>query len=112
MAALGNKCATNSWAEVQVFAELRLNQTRRNAAPPASEQATWLYTPKGRYGFTDRVPVVVVNDRGNSKVTVRAPLERGGFKKTSVSRQRLEFAPWSESQLAAWNRAAEKGAQA
>lgn len=47
------------------------------------DRATWRYTPRGGYGYTMRVDVVVVSV-GPARVQVEAPLERGGTKRVWV----------------------------
>ena len=52
------------------------------------DRATWMYTPRGGYGYTRAVPCIVVRVTPR-RVTIRAPLERGGTRVVSVTPERL-----------------------
>lgn len=51
-------------------------------------RATWIHTPRGGYGYTMRVDVIVVSV-GPKRVRVEAPLERGGTKLVWVRPENL-----------------------
>jgi len=52
------------------------------------QAVTWLYVPRGGYGFVCPVPATVVSVSAK-RVTIDAALRRGGTKRISVKRENL-----------------------
>jgi hypothetical protein len=51
----------------------------------------WLYTPRGGYGYTQRVPATIVErSKSGKRVLIRAQLARGGEKLVYVQPENTE----------------------